>query len=40
MFISHNRSWDVMVPRKRKDSTVSTGGLHRVMGVGGVVFFL
>ena len=35
MFSSHLRSWEMMVPRKRKDSAVSTGESLRVMGVVG-----
>ncbi|XP_070769854.1 signal-regulatory protein beta-2-like [Enoplosus armatus] len=34
MFSSDRRSWLMMEPRKRKDSTVSTGESHRVMGAG------
>src|SRR4029434_6553725 len=40
MFSSHLRSWEMMVPRKRKDSAVSTGESLRVMGVGGAGFLL
>ncbi len=36
MFSSHLRSWVMMVPRKQKDSTVSTGESHRVMGAVGL----
>jgi len=39
MFSFHLRSWVMVVPRKRKDSTVSTGESHRVMGAGGAGFF-
>ena len=37
MFSSHLRSWERIVPRKRKDSTVLTGESPRVMGVSGAV---
>ncbi len=37
---SHLRSWVMMVPRKRTESTVSTEELHRIMGAGGAGFFL
>src|SRR4029434_11248763 len=40
MFSSHLRSWEMMVPRKRKDSAVSTGESLRVMGVSGAGFLL
>ena len=40
MFSSHLISWERIVPRKRKDSTVLTGESPRVMGVSGAVFFL
>ena len=40
LFSSHLRSWERIVHRKRKDSTVLTGESHRVMGVSGAVFFL
>src|SRR4029434_6042722 len=40
MFSSHLRSWEMMVPRKRNDSAVSTGGSLRGTGVGGAGFFL
>ena len=40
MFSSHLRSWEMMVPRKRKDSAVSTGESLRVMGVGGAGYLL
>ena len=36
----HLRSWDRIVPRKRKDSTVLTGESHRVIAVSVDVFFL
>ncbi len=37
---SHLRFWVMMVLRKRKEYTVSTGESHRVMGAGGTGFFL
>ena len=36
MFSSQLRSWAMMVPRKRKDSTESTGESQGMMGAGGV----
>jgi len=39
-FFDDFRSWVMMEPRKRKDSTMFTGDSHRVMGVGGVALFL
>jgi len=39
MFSSQLISWVMVVPRKRKDTTVSTGESHRMMGVGGAGFF-
>uniref|UniRef100_A0AAQ4R2B3 MRN complex-interacting protein N-terminal domain-containing protein n=1 Tax=Gasterosteus aculeatus aculeatus TaxID=481459 RepID=A0AAQ4R2B3_GASAC len=35
---SHLRSWVMMEPRKRKESTIVTGESHRVMGEGGALF--
>ena len=35
MFSSHFRSWVMMVPRKRQDSTESTGEPHRMTEAGG-----
>ena len=40
MFRSHFRSWVMMVPRKRQDSTESTGEPHRMTEAGGAGFFL
>ena len=39
MFSSHFRSWEMIVPRKRKDSTVSIVESQRVMGVAEAEFF-
>jgi len=38
IYSSHLRSWVMVVPRIQKDSTVSTGESHRVMGAGGAGF--
>ena len=40
MFKFHFRSWVMTVPRKWQGSTVLTGEPHRMMGAGGVGFFL